>query len=262
MHRTYETYRTNVTHGTWRACLRLCCASVAVFALAVLPTSARHFDTPTIEDLASTNVLDLQATVQVSKADSMALEQINRDFALAYKLLRGATTLTYKDPNKLRLKNRIALVVYNGATRYINFPPLPAARKEVGDAPTRRYSLLDIGLLTKAGLGSSMSRHLRDEMLDGVPTSVYEMTFRDDDSTRYVVWVHPTRQITLKREWYDSADKLKATFAYKDALEIAPGIWAPTSLEIRNGSGALAGTMKYTDIKVNQGLMDDLFNIP
>ena len=137
-----------------------------------------------------------------------------------------------------------------------------AARKEVGDAPTRRYSLLDIGLLTKACLGAAQSKHLRNATLDGEPVSVYAMTFRDDESTRYVVWVHSTRHITLKREWYDSNDKLKATFVYKEALEVAPGIWAPTSLEIRNGSGAIAGTMKYTDIKVNQGLSDDLFSIP
>ena len=85
----YGANKANVTRQTRAAMVarigKWLVASLAAFALApsLSKATARPGDTPMLDGLASSNVLDLQATVQVAKADSLALELINRDFALS-----------------------------------------------------------------------------------------------------------------------------------------------------------------------------------
>jgi outer membrane lipoprotein-sorting protein len=221
-------------------------------------------DPPRLEQFATSSLSDLQATVAVVKADQEELKKINRDFSMAYRLKDVA--LRYKEPNKVRMEGKIgqeaALYIVNGATRFYSVPKLRLSKKDnLGSAPGKRYSLLELGLLTRSDLNSLQSKFLREEALAGVKTYVFEVSYRGDESARNIVWIDAVTHVIVKRDWLDGVGKLRASFSYQEACEVAPSLWIPTRIEIRNNEGALAGVTTYSDLKVNQGLKDSLFAI-
>jgi outer membrane lipoprotein-sorting protein len=233
----------------------------AVLILAALPSRS---DGPRFEDLATSQVADLQATVSVVRADQSELRKISKDFGMAYRL--KSVTLRFKRPGKLRMEGKIgqesAVYIVNGSTRYYSIPKFGiSSRDNLGDSPGRRYSLLEVGILSRGDLAAVQSKHLRSEEIDGAKTQVFEVTYKGDDSVRYVLWVDPAHQVVRRRDWYDSESKLKASFIHREPKEVAPGLWVPTRLEVRNGDGALAASAEYTEIKINQNLADNLFAI-
>jgi len=174
--------------------------------------------------------------------------------------------MRYKQPDKLRMEGRIgetpAEYVVNGSTRTVAIPRLHfRKRDELGEAPGRRYSLLDLGLIARSDLPFIQSRYLREEEVAGVETSVFELNFRGDVRLKYVLWVDPRTHVVRKRQWFDGEGKLKATFLYQDVKEVQNGLWFPTRVEILNGDGAVAAITQYSDLKINQGLADALFEV-
>jgi outer membrane lipoprotein-sorting protein len=141
-------------------------------------------------------------------------------------------------------------------------PQLKLKQKDdLGDSPGKRYTLFDIGLLTPSGLAVIESKYLRTESVDGTSAQVFEMNYRGDETSHFTVWVDPARRVVLKRAWHDAAGKLKAVFLYQDHVQVRPGLWVPTRLEVRNGEDAVAGVTSYSDLKINQGLDDSFFAI-
>jgi outer membrane lipoprotein-sorting protein len=230
-------------------------------ALIVMSFASNAFATtepPRLEQMSVKGLSDLQASVSVLKADYEELDKISRDLSLTYRLKE--LVMSYKEPNKLRFQNRIGLMIVNGSTRYVKFGNL-VKKDDLGTALPMRYSLLDIGLITPSGLAAMHGKYLREEPLGGQPTHVFEITYREDGHSRYIVWIDPHTHTVRKREWYNAEGKLRATFNYLDAKEVSPGLWIPTRLEIRNSDGVVAGVAAYTELKVNQGLSDDIFEI-
>ncbi|MGC8666754.1 MAG: outer membrane lipoprotein-sorting protein [Chthonomonadales bacterium] len=243
--------------------MRIGIAAMMGVVLAFAP-SAWAGGKPSLEALATDDLHDLQASVTVVKADQTELAKINRDFGFAYRL--RDVVMRYKQPDKLRMEGRIgdtpAEYVVNGSTRTLAIPRLHfRKRDELGEAPGRRYSLLDLGLVARSDLPFIHSKYLRDEDVAGVATNVFELTFRGDSRLKYVLWVDPRTRVVRKRQWFDGDGKLKATFLYKDVKEVQDGLWFPTRVEILNGEGALAAVTQYSDLRINQGLADGLFEV-
>lgn len=239
-----------------RTAWNLACATILITSL--LGHAFASSEPPRLEQMSVRGLADLQASVTVLKADYEELSKISRDLSLTYRLKE--LVMSYKEPNKLRFQNRIGLMIVNGSTRYVKFGGLEK-KDDLGASSTTRYSLLDIGLITPSGLAVMRGKYLREETLEGKSTRVFEITYREDGHSRYIVWIDPQNRVVCKREWYNSEGKLRAVFSYLDAKEVSPGLWIPTRLEIRNSDGVVAGVAAYTDLKVNQGLSDDIFEI-
>lgn len=237
----------------------LCAVMLACFLSALAATAgARRVDGPRLEQMAAVGLTDFEAKVKVVSADQTELARINRDFGMAYRLRE--VTMRYKEPNKLRMDNPIGQIIFNGSTRYYRVPALHISKREdLGSSRYRRYSLLDVGVITKYDLTGVESKYLREEMVDGAAQHVYELTFRGDSGARYVVWVNPDTRLITRRDWYDGEGKLRATFMFQEPREITPGLWFPMRIEIRNAENAVAAVTAYSDVKVNQGLDDALF---
>ncbi len=230
---------------------------------AILCGSARA-EQPRIEEMATAGINDLQASVRIVQSDSAELKKINRDFGLAYKL-RGLV-LRYKRPDKLRMEGRIgdaeAVYILNGSSSYFCVPKLHLTRREpLGPSPENRYSLMQVGLLSRADLRQATTHYLRDEPVHDTAAHVFEVTYSGDSNLKYVLWIDPHTHVILKRQWYDGEGKLRATFLYQGVQQVAVGLWLPTRMEVRNGEGGLAGITEYVDVKVNQGIAEDLFRI-
>lgn len=223
----------------------------------------RASDSPSLEALATASVERLEAVVRIEVLDSQELGKLGRDASLAYRLLKGKTTFSYASPDKLNLRNRILHAVVNGRRQFLHAPPLINKRKtESDDSVTRRFSLLNVGILVKAGLEQAQTRRLRSETLGGRPCEVFEVVFEWDSAASYVFWVDVERRMLLKREWRTKEGELKASFVVSKSSEPAPGFWAPSEVEVRTEKGALAARIVVEEMKVNSPQDDALFEIP
>src|SRR5258708_464590 len=244
--------------------IRLVICTVLFAALCIgggAPAARISNPSPTYAEMATSRVSDLEGTISVLKADQSELRKISRDFALAYQL--HSFVMRFKKPDKLRMEGKIGLYIVNGPIRFYSVPQLGIKKKDdMGASPGKRYSLLEVGLISKNELSSTEGKYLRDEPVDGASAHVFDVTYRGDDTVRYVLWIEPRTHIILKREWFDGAGKLKATFKYQEVKEIEPGVWFPRRIEIVNSEGILAGVTSCTEEKVNQGLPASIFQIP
>jgi len=212
-----------------------------------------------LESYAVTGVRDLEARVVVEKADLPQLEKINKDFAILYRL--KDVTIRYKDPDKLRMENRLGVFIVNGPIRYLRVPQLGLRKRDdMGAELSKRHSLLDIGVLTPSRLEQLRWTYLRDETMGGRDVPVFEIGFRDDETTRYRIWMDPARKCLTRRRWLDAQGNTRATFDYLQPIEVLPAVWVPTRLEVRNAENALAGAVRYEELKVNQDPPDALFD--
>ena len=251
-------------------------AVAAALVLAFIPGVARNAPAyPTrVEERAkkagdisnlATTLVDLEATIKVTKYDSAELEKIGSDFKTTYSLRN--LNFQYKQPDKIRLEGRSqtrggAVLIMNGAMRYYEVPKLKLRKSENLMAhPGKRQSLLEYaGLVSLGTLQFMDSKFLREEKSGDSEAAVYEMHFQGEDKgSFYRVWIDKQTRVTVKREWCDGAGKLRATFLYGDAKEIAPGVWLPTRVEVKNADGISAAVLSMTDIKANQGLTDEPF---
>jgi outer membrane lipoprotein-sorting protein len=213
----------------------------------------------------ATNLADLEATIHVTKYDSAELEKIGSDFKSTYSLRN--LTFQYKQPDKLRIEGHSqtrggALLIMNGAMRYYEVPKLRLRKSENLEAhPGKRQSLLEYaGLVSPGTLEFMDGKLLREEKLGNRDAAVYDMRFQGEDKgSFYRIWIDKETRVTAKREWRDGAAKLRATFLYGDVKEIAPGIWLPTRVEVKNADGISAAVVSLSDIKPNQGLSDEPF---
>lgn len=219
-----------------------------------------------LTDLTSA-AMDLSATVRVTKYESAELEKIGSDFKSLYSI-RNAS-FQYKQPDKIRFEARSqtrgnALLILNGPVRYYAVPKLGLHKTEdLANSPGKRQSLLEFaGLLSPGTLKFMQGRYVRDETQEGKKLSVFEMRYQKEEKGQYYrVWIDPVTRLISKREWYDSADKLKATFTYQAPQEVAPDLWVPNRIEIKNAEGVTACIVTLSEIKVNQGVGEDPFTV-
>lgn len=242
---------------------------MAGLALHARPARAAVRNRPMARELSemTTRMSDVEATVHVTKFDSVEAEKIGQDFKRTYSLRN--ITLQYKQPDKLRIDGRSAIfgsavLILNGATRFYNVPKLHIHKfEDLGNSPGKRQSLLEYsGLISPDTLRYMKGSFVREESVDGQTALVYDLNYTGmEGGSHYRLWVDPRTHITIKRAWFDASNNLRATFFYLDPLEISPGIWLPTRVDIKNSEGATAVSSAYSDLKVNQGLADNLFSV-
>ncbi len=222
---------------------------------------------PNIADYVANRLDDFNATVHVVRYDDNAGRKISRDFGYAYKL-KGDTHLFYKEENKLRLDGRLgvskATLIVNGTRQYVAIPGLGIrTTTDLGDSPGKRKTLLDVGLISRGYLAYTEAQFLGEHPVDGVMCAVFNVSYRDKnlDTSHRTIWIDPRTKVVLKREEYSQTGKLNATYFYKAPREVTEGIWFPTQIQILNNEGQEAAVTDYRDIRVNQGLSDNLFRM-
>ena len=213
----------------------------------------------------TTPIEDLAATVRVTKFEAKELDKIAPGFKTPYALRN--LTLLYKNPDKLRLDGKSpllgdAVMILNGATRFYMVPKLHVRNTEDLKAmPSRRQSLLEYGgLISNQTLSFMQAKYVGQETEAGLETAVYNLTYRGCTGlSHYRVWIDPKTRITVKRTWYGADNTLRATFTYSEPREVAPGVWVPTQIEVKNAEGVVAAATTIENIRLNQGLADNLF---
>jgi len=214
-----------------------------------------------INDYVQTRLLDLRATVRQQTANQRELAKINKDFANSYRIKQ--MTARYKEPSKMRLESKLGVVnvlyIINGNYKHVSAGPIKHT-DDISNAPGKRQSLMDFGILTPSFMKLVNAKFLRYDQEGGVRYPVFELTWANsDDTSKHIVWMDGKTRTVVKRQWYNQQGKLMATFYYKNPLEAAPGIWVPTRVEVYNAEGKLGGVTTYVNLHVNEGLPDSLF---
>lgn len=239
------------------------------FSISSVPTSAEDKHDLPENDIAKMLVPlnDLEATVKISKIDSVELEKMGSELKVLYSIRK--LVFQYKSPDKLRLEGHStmrgrATMILNGSMRYYEVPKFMLKKTEnLENKPEKRQSLLEFaGLISKGTLVFMRSQFIKEELLEGTNANVYELKYLKEQNCSYFkVWFDSLRKNVLKREWFDGNGKLRAIFRYNNAREITLGVWLPTQVEVTNNNGKLVGVLTLSEILVNQGAADELFQI-
>lgn len=205
---------------------------------------------------------DFSADVTVVKADHRELGKISKDLGLAYSLPN--ITMQYKDPNMVRMDgtkdgSKVSYIL-NGTKQIFKLNGLKTTR-DLGNSPGKRKSLMDMGLISDFYLSYTNARFLREATVDGTPCALFEMTYKDkdEDSSHHNIYVDPVTKVVRKREAYSQDGKLQAIYYYKNVIQLKPGVWVPTQIEVQNTDRVVAGIMAYKNIKVNTGISESVF---
>lgn len=206
---------------------------------------------------------DFTANIAVVKADQRELGKISKDFGLAYKFPN--ITIRYKEPNKARMEgshegSKIVFIL-TGTKQIVMVNGRKLSERDFGNAPGKRKSLMDVGLVSDFYLTYTNARFMREATVDGVPCAVFDMTYkdRDEDTSHHIVYLDPEKKAVRKRESYSQDGKLQAIFYFKDIEQVKPGVWVPTRVEVQNTDRVIAGVTAYKNIKVNTDIPDSIF---
>lgn len=235
-------------------------AASAVAVVAGLHFAATASTTPDISQLTSSNIHTLTMDSEVVQENHAELEKIGGDFAQAYRFHK--VSIAYEQPGKLQFEATVAgahiTYTINGNKRYTAIPSFHVHKVEdITGAPGKKQSLLDCGLLPPERLDDFDGIFVRR---DGTQ---YEFRMQPKIKTERFfenVWIDPVTHIVTKRERYSQDGKLVSWYLYLNPVQPRPKMYVPTRVEVYNPENKLAGVTVYTNIKVNLGLDDSIFD--
>lgn len=220
-----------------------------------------------IQDYVANKLDDFSAVMKVVQYNEHAGAKINKDFGMIYKI-KGDIKVRYKEENKMRIDGILgaakATLIVNGTKQYVSIPSMGfKTTNDLGQAPGKRKTLLDVGLISEGYLAYTEAEFKRTQVIDGIQCAVFKISYRDKtlDTSHRMVWIDPKSKLTLKREEYTQTGKLVATYLYKEPKLVISGIWFPSSIEVINNEGEKAGVTAYTNVQVNQGLENSEFQL-
>jgi len=223
-----------------------------------------------IKDYAVNRLSDFTASMKIVEFNEHEGVKINKDFPLIYKI-KGDIKVKYKEENKLRVDGLLgasnATLIVNGTTQYATIPAAHIKTKlSLGKEPGKRKTLLDVGMISAGYLAYTQAEFKRTQVVDGVLCAVFSVSYRDKtlDTSHRMIWIDPKTKVTLKREEYaqeGSGGKLRSIWLYRQPVEIVPGLFFPTRIELLNNENKKAGETSYTNTHVNVGLDDKVFRL-
>lgn len=213
---------------------------------------------------------DFETVMKAVFHDDNAARKINKDIGMIYQL-KGDVRIRYKEENKFRADGQLgasrATLIINDAKQLYTVVGVRQV-SNLGKAPGKRKSLLDMGLISDYYLTYAQGEFVGERTYDGVNCAVFRITYKDRslDTSHRIVWIDPKTKVTLKREEYGQdtekgAGKLRSIWLYKEPREVVPGVYFPSRIELYNAENQKAGETAYTNTKVNVGLNDDVFKL-
>jgi outer membrane lipoprotein-sorting protein len=214
---------------------------------------------PSLNDIVQRSFEDASFRARLVRSDQRALQRINRDFALPYQF--QFTDVRIKEPFMLRVEARVEdtslVFVLNGANRLYRIPGLGSRREDVSDSPGKRQTVMDFGVLSPALFEDLFkATFVSTDRASG--THVFDITYQRDDTSRHRVWIDKEKRVLTKREWFNQDNELMASIVYEEP-KMDAGIWFPTKVSVLNADGRVAAVTEYQNLKLNRGIMDDVF---
>jgi outer membrane lipoprotein-sorting protein len=210
---------------------------------------------------AAKGLTDLSMVGTVTYKNRKVMERVDPAYVSLYEF-KSATVL-YKSPDKLRMEGKLGMVkfeyIINGGLKIIRVPNLRINKKEsFTDDPAKLQRALDIGLVTPSLWQDRRVTILEDAQAQAAGEIKLRLYWAKGDMI-YYAWLD-AENLWLKRfEKRDAVGKLIVRVDYSSPQKIGGIIWMPTKTEVFGPDGEKAGASEISDIKVNVGLADSLF---
>jgi outer membrane lipoprotein-sorting protein len=248
---------------------------LAVLCLCGLAASAALADEPapapcaptTVEELqariteATKNFADFSATGVVREKNKKAMSKIEPGLQQLYE--SKSANIFLKAPDKLKIEGKLGMVraeyIISGTTKLTRAPQISFRDpKDYKDDPPKLQDALDIGLITSSLWKWRKLEIQPDPDADKAGEIKLRYYYPKGDMI-YLIWLD-AKDLWLKRfEKREANGNLRVKVVYSMPMEIKDVIWAPTRVEMFAPDGERAGMMEYTNIRVNAGVDDKLF---
>lgn len=210
---------------------------------------------------ATKNFNDLSMVGTVTYKNKDALAKIEANYAQLYEFKTASVFL--KNPDKVRLEGKLGMVkfeyIVNGTNKLFRAPMVKINKKNsYADDPAKLQSALDIGIVTPALWQYRTIEIVEDEESQQNGDIKLRLRWPRGDMI-YYAWID-AKNLYLKQYVKQTAEGVvELRTVYSDAKKFADAIWVPCKVEVFASDGAKAGTSVFSDIKVNSGLADSLF---
>lgn len=229
----------------------------------LLPAFLFLYRGPSIGRLVQSRLHDISFKAAIVVSNQHELSKISEDFGRTYRF--DYAKVQMKEPFQYRIESVVqgssVLAEGNGHEIMFKVPRAGISRREnVSMAPGRQQTFADFGILTPSLSEFFNFKFLRLDRATGddVFDLTYESAPRSHDTTRFRIWVNPHTHLIDQKQWYGQMGEYRATFYFLHPKKV-DGVWVPTELEVKNSDGALAGEMRFENIKVNTELPSSLF---
>lgn len=237
-------------------------------ALLILVSSAIHA-TPllTLEQFrakvteATKNFKDLSMTGTVTYKNKEALTKIEANYAQLYEFKTAYISL--KHPDKVRIEGKLGMVkfeyIVNGTNKLFRAPMVKISKKDnYADEPAKLQSALDVGIVTPTLWQYRTIEIIDDEHAQQNGEIKLRMRWAKGDMV-YYAWIDAKDLYLKKFEKCKADGTVELRTVYSDAKKVSDAIWIPHKVEVYASDGTKAGTSEFSDVKVNSGLADSLF---
>lgn len=146
--------------------------------------------------------------------------------------------------------------------QWIYLPALRRVRRISSDSKSDYFMGSDFTYDDLGDRHPSQDTHklLREETIEGKACFVVESAPKESGYmySKTITWVMKDNYLGLKREFYDDRGRLLKELTLKDYAKIS-GFWTLLEVQMENVQGNHRTTMKFSDVKVNQGIPDSKF---
>lgn len=236
------------------ACLALCASPHVRAACSVEEFKARVTE-------AAGDFRDFKAVGTVTEKNKKALESLNSEYARLYEFDKAYISL--KQPDKLRMDGKLGMVkmtyIINGWKKIFRAAKVGISKvSDYSGDPAKLQDAFDIGLITP-----SMWRHrtiqiIEDEQARQNGEIKLLLKWPKGDMLNYA-WVDAENLWLKKFEKRDSEGNLQVRIVYSEPQKAGGVIWMPMKTEVYTPDGEKAVTSVYSDVEVNTGLQDSVF---
>lgn len=212
-------------------------------------------------EAATRDFRDLSALVTVTYKNKDALAKVDSAYSALYDF--KSARLQHKQPDKIRLDGKLGMVkfeyIMNGTVRMVRAPTVRVkTKKDYAHDPAKTQTALDLGLVTPSIWTNRKVEVVEDE--GAKSCEEIKLALRWPNNTRVIfIWLD-ARDLYLKRfEKRGPDNELILRAEYSEPRKAGGVVWIPTRVDVYGADGEKVGSSEVSDIKVNTGLPDSLF---
>lgn len=204
---------------------------------------------------------DIVMTVTITGKNKDALEKIEPSYTRLYDF--KSAVLSFKGPDKMRTEGKLGMVrfeyIINGVTKIVRSPTIRLNQvTKYPNEPAKLQDAFDLGLICSAIYKSRRIEVVEDAQAQ-INNEIKIRLFYPNGDMKYFAWLDKTNLWLKRFEKRTSKDVLKVRYEFYDAKNIDNVIWLPTKTEMFAPTGEKAGVSETSNIKINVGLDDKIF---
>ena len=206
---------------------------------------------------------DIQATAEARDINTKEFTRLKKQAqALQFKRIE----FYYKNPDKYRVDSRgrelvrVSMIQNGDRETWRTSFGLRRSQSLTGK-PAKKQDTLDFGMLSPALWGMYRIQFLGEETVEGCPCLALKMTLIEDPGHgHYKVWLDAKTFRVVGWERYGGGGELKLRYMFREPERNPDGVWYSRRIELYSPEGHFVGALVLTQVKINQGLSDKLFD--